>query len=71
MNNQECKVRPEIINGNSDEPVIFPFSIKISKCSGSYNNINYPYAKLCLSDIVKNINIKVFNLSQELIKQDT
>ena len=40
MNNQECKVRPEIINVNSDEPVFYPFSIKTSKCSSSCNNIN-------------------------------
>ena len=32
--NQECKVRPEIINVNSDEPIFYPFSIKTSKCSG-------------------------------------
>ena len=25
MNNQECKVKPEIANVNSDEPVFFPF----------------------------------------------
>ena len=37
MNNQECKVRPEIVNGNSDVPVFSPFSIKTSKCSGSCN----------------------------------
>ena len=30
MNNQACKVRPEIINVNSDEPVFYPFSIKTS-----------------------------------------
>ena len=46
MNNQECKVRPEILNVNSDEPVFYPFSIKLSKCGGSCNNINDPYAKL-------------------------
>ena len=51
MNNQECKVRPEIINVNSDEPVFYPFSIKTSKCSGSCNNINDPYAKMCLPDM--------------------
>ena len=45
MNNQECKVRPQIVNVNSDEPVFYPFSIKTSKCSGSCNNINNPYAK--------------------------
>ena len=62
MNNQECKVRPQIVNVNSDEPVFFPFSIKTSKCSGSCNNINNPCAKLCVPDVVKNLNVKVFNL---------
>ena len=62
MNNQECKVRPQIVNVNSDEPVFYPFSIKTSKCSGSCNNINDPYAKMCVPDVVKNLNVKVFKL---------
>ena len=62
MDNQECKVRPQIFNVNSDEPVFYPFSIKTSKCSGICNDINNPYAKLCVSDVVKNLNVKVFNL---------
>ena len=62
MNNQECKVRPEIVNFNSNEPLFYPFSIKTSKCSGSCNNINDLSAKLCVTDIVKNLCIKVFNL---------
>ena len=62
MNNQACKVRPEIINVNSNEPVFYPFSIKTSKCSGSCNNINDPYAKICVPDVVKDLNVKVFNL---------
>ena len=62
MNNQECKVRPKIVNVNSDESVFFAFCIKTSKCSGSCNNINDPYAKLCIPDVVKSINLKVLNL---------
>ena len=62
MTNQKCKVRPEIINANSDESVFYPFSIKTSKCSGSCNNINDPYAKMCVPDVVKNLNVKVSNL---------
>ena len=42
--------------------MFFPFSIEISKCSSSCNNINYPYAKICVPDLVKNLNVKVFNL---------
>ena len=62
MKNQECKVRPEIINVNSDEPVFYPFSIKTNKYSGSCNNINNPYAKMCVPDDIKDLNLKVFNL---------
>ena len=49
MKNQECKVRPEI-------------TIKTSKCSGSCNDINDPYVKLCFPDVVKILIIKVFHL---------
>ena len=62
MNNQECEIRPKIININSDEPSFYPYSIEINKCSGNCNNINDPYAKLCVPDVVKVINFKVFNL---------
>ena len=59
MNNQECKVRPQIVNVNSKRPVFFPFSIKTSKFSGSCNNINDPYAKLGVPDVNKKLNIVV------------
>ena len=62
MKNQECKVRPEIINVNSIEPVFHPFRIKTSKSSGSCNNINDPFAKICILDVIKTSNVKVFNL---------
>ena len=62
MNNQECKIRPEIINVNTKEPVFCPYSITINKCKGSCNTINDPYSKLCVPDTIKNINVKVFNL---------
>ena len=57
MNNEECKIRPEIVNVNSEKPLFYPFSIKTSKCSGSCNNINDLYAKLCVSDVIKALNL--------------
>ena len=62
LTNQACKVRPEVINHNDNESAFYPFSIKTSKCSGSWYNINDPYAKACVPDAVKNSNVKVFNL---------
>ena len=61
MRNQECKVRPEIININSNNSIFYTFSIKISKWSGNCNNINDSYARTCISDTVKNLNVKAFN----------
>ena len=45
MNNHECRARSEIIYVNTDESVLYPFSIKVNKHSGSSNN-NNPYAKM-------------------------
>ena len=53
INNQECKTRPQVVNVNRDEPLFFPFCTKTSKCSGICNDINYPYAKTCVPDVVK------------------
>ena len=53
MKNQECKVRPEIFNVNSNNAVFYPFSIKINKCNGNCNNINNPHAKICVPDVIK------------------
>ena len=57
MNNQACKLRPGIVNVNSNEPLFYPFSIKTSKCSGSCNNINDPYGKICVPDAVKDLKV--------------
>ena len=62
MNNQKCKTRSQLVNTNKDDPVFFPLSIKINKCSGSYNDINNLHAKLSVPDVVKNLNVNVFNL---------
>ena len=62
MKNQECKVRPEIVDINSNNPIFYPFSIKVNKCTGNRNNINDPYARICVPDATKNLNVKVFNL---------
>ena len=64
MENQECKLRPQIVSVNSNEPVFFLFSIKTSKCSGSCscNNINDQQAKICIPDNIKNLDVKVWSV---------
>ena len=62
MKNQECKVRPKIVDVSSNNPIFYPFSIKTNKCSGNCNNISDPYGRVCVPDTVKNLNVEVFNL---------
>ena len=62
MNNQECKIRSEIISLNTNEPIFYPYSITINKCKVSCNTINDPYAKLYVLNTIKTINVKLFNI---------
>ena len=62
IKNKGCKIRPEVININTNNPIFYPFSIKINKCIGNCNNIDNPYAKICVPDLRKNLNVKIFNL---------
>ena len=32
--NEKCMSRPKMIDLNKDEPVFYPLSIKVNKCSG-------------------------------------
>ena len=58
MKNQECKTRLQIININSSNPIFYTFSIKMNKCSGNCNNTNNQYAKICVPDVIKDLNVK-------------
>ena len=58
MINQECKVRRQISNINSANPFLYLYSILVNKCSSSCNNIKDPYAKVCVTDVVKIITAK-------------
>ena len=50
---RQCKIRPQVVNVNGDEPVFFPYSIETSECSGSRNTMNSRHVKVCVPDLVK------------------
>ena len=60
---KHVKKKSEIISVNSNEPGFYSFSIKTSECSGSCNNINHPFAKICVSDVVKDLNVQVLKFT--------
>ena len=39
IKNQKCKVRPEFVDVSSNDPIFYPFSIRVNKCSGNCNSI--------------------------------
>ena len=53
---QECRIRPEIIDIKSNEPTFYPYSIEGNKCCGSCNNINDPYSKMCVFNLMSRTN---------------
>ena len=58
IKNKEFKTRPQVIDVNSNNPIFYLFSIKTSKCSGNCNNINYPYTKIWVPGVIKDLNVK-------------
>ena len=62
MNNQECVIRTNIIDNSNNELIFYPFSVNVIKCSNICNSVNDSYNKICVPDVVKNIDLKVFNL---------
>ena len=59
LENQECKVRKVIVD---NDYMTFPYKIGINRSIGSCNDKDNPYFKVCLTDSVKNISVKGFDL---------
>ena len=55
---QTCQTRPTLININSDKTLFYAFTVSANKFGGSCNTIDDPYARVCIPNKVKNINVK-------------
>ena len=66
--NQKCIPRPKILDVNEDvsEVLFYPYNVLVNKCSGSCNTLDNPMAKLCVPNIIKRINMKVYNFLMRL-----
>ena len=60
--NQKCMPRPKILDVNEGigEALFYPYNVLVNKCSGSCNTLDNPMAKLCVPNIIKRINMKVY-----------
>ena len=61
--NRKCMPRPKILDVNEsvDEALFYPYNVLVNKCSGSCDAINNPMGKLCVPNIIKRVNMKVYN----------
>ena len=61
--NQKCMPRPKILDVNEGvgEALFYPYNVLVNKCSGSCNTLDDPMAKRCVPNIIKNVNMKVYN----------
>ena len=66
--NRKCMPRPKILDVNEGvgEALFYPYNVLVNKCSGSYNTLENPMAKLCFPNIIKEINMKVYNFLMRL-----
>ena len=63
VTNQKCMPRTKILDVNEDvgEALFYPYNVIVNKCSGSCNMLDNPIAKLCVPNIIKRVNMKVYN----------
>ena len=68
VSNQECMPRPKILDVNESvgEALFYPYNVLVNKCSGSCNTLDDPMVRLCVPNIIKNVNMKVYNFLMRL-----
>ena len=66
--NQKCMPRPKILDVNEGvgEALFYPYNVLVNKCSGSCDTLDDPMAKMCVPNIVKRVNMEVYNFLMRL-----
>ena len=66
--NQKCMLRPKILDVNEGvgEALFYPYNVQVNKCSGSCNTLDNPIAKLWVPNVIKGINMQVYNFLMRL-----
>ena len=68
VTNQECMPRTKILDVNEGvgEALFYLYYVLVNKCSGNCDTLNNPMAKMCVPNIIKRINMKVYNFLMRL-----
>ena len=68
VTNQKYMPRPKIfdINEGVGEALFYLYSVLVNKCSDNCDTLNDPMAKLCVPNVIENVNMKVYNFLMRL-----
>ena len=66
--NQKCTPRPKILDVNEGigEALFHLYNVQVTKCSGSCNTLDNPMAKLCIRNVIKGVNVQVYDFFMRL-----
>ena len=66
--NQKCMPKPKILDVNEGigEALFYLCNVLVNKCSGSCDTLDDAMARLFVLNIIKNVNIKVYNFLMRL-----
>ena len=66
--NRKCLPRLAILDVNEGvgEALFYPYNVLVNKCSGSCDTLDNPMANLCVPNIIKRMNTKVYNFLMRL-----
>ena len=66
--NQKYMPRPKILDVNEGvgEALFYLYNVLVNKCSGSCNTFDNPMAKLCVPNVIKRVNMQVYNFLMRL-----
>ena len=61
--NRKCMPRPKTLDVNEGvgEVLFYPYNVQVNKCSGKYNTLDNPIEKLCVPNVIKGLNMRVYN----------
>ena len=65
-NNQQCMARQKFINLNLDQLHYCIFIIIMNKCDGNCNNVPDQFGRICASNKIEDVNLKVFNMIKKI-----
>ena len=59
----KIRPRPKILSVNEGigETLFYPYNVLVNKCSGSCNTLEDPTARLCVPNVIKRVNMQVYN----------